>query len=106
LADGAQISENAIPAGTRELTLSNDQPYARKIEVRGAGLAHVPPGIVERVRQLVLRRFGGQVAVDIRFIALRDYRIKSVPLARTGGGRRRRQTRALTYPALVITARV
>ncbi len=98
LADGAEVSENAIPAGARELTLSNDEPYARKIEVRGAGLAHVPPGIVERARQLVLRRFGGQVAADIRFIALRGgYQLKR---------RRRRRARELTYPALVITARV
>jgi hypothetical protein len=102
LADGAEVSETAVPANTRELVLSNDQPYARKIHVRGARLQGVPPGIVERVRQLVLRRFGGQVDANIRFITLRGgYQLKG-----KRGRPRKRQSRALTYPALVITARV
>lgn len=114
LADGTEASENAIPANTAELTLSNDQPYARKIEVRGAHLLGVPPGIVERVRQLVLRRFGDQIDAEIRFLNLEGgYTLKGRAAVRRNAGGRRRASRkdtgrgrALTYPALVISPRV
>jgi hypothetical protein len=101
LADNSEVSETAIPANVRELVLTNDQPYARKIQVRGARLAGVPPGIVERIRQLVLRRYSGQVTANIQYLTLAGgYRLKR-PRRRRG-----RLEHELTYPALVLTPRV
>jgi hypothetical protein len=101
MADGAEITPEAIAADAAEIVLTNDQPYSRKIELRGARLADVPPGIVERVRQIVLQRFGGTIEAGIEYISLgRGYRLK--------GGRSRRRARAeraLTYPALVMRGR-
>ena len=96
-----------LPNNAKEIIVVNFQPYARKIHVRGARIRQVPPGIVEKVRQLTRRRFGSQANLDMRFIELqggwvlrRDY----VQIRKSG--RRRLHTRAgreITYPALIIT---
>lgn len=65
----AEVEPDAIPDGTREITLTNSTPYARKIHV-GAMKMSVPPGIVERVRQWVLGRHGNLVDAQIYFIRL------------------------------------
>ncbi len=97
LVDGVEVSENNIPENARELILTNDQPYSRKIERRGARLQGVPPGIVERVRQAVLRQYKNSVDIDIRYITLATgYKLKK-PLRRRG-----RAEHELTYPALAI----
>lgn len=107
---GAEVALSAIPQNATSVILTNDMPYSRKIMVRGARLQGVPPGIVERVRQLVLRRYGAIVTANIEYITLQGGHV----LKRNGvrvhpnGRRSVRQTkgRALTYPALIIGARV
>jgi hypothetical protein len=80
-----------------EAILTNDQPFARKIEVgrTEAGrpfVLRVPPGIVENTRQAVLRRFGNVIRAERRFISL------------AGGYTPRREGgRPVTYPALLLT---
>lgn len=76
------------------VTIVNTQPYHRKIHVGSKGFtAYANPGIVEKVRQLVIRRYRGAVVPDIRFISLSDgYILRK--------GKQRGQ--AMTYPALVI----
>lgn len=68
LADGAKAEPDEIPPGA-EVYVVNDRPYARKIHVGGAQFS-VPPGIVERVRQAVLKTYGNVVSAEIRFIPL------------------------------------
>jgi hypothetical protein len=104
LVDGVETAENSVAPTAREIIITNDQPYARKIEVRGARRAAVPvpPGIVERLRQLILRKYGGQVVVTIRYLELRGGYV----LKRPRGRRRRRGPQQVNYPALVLTPRV
>src|SRR6266550_2501849 len=71
LADNTEVDKNNIPNNVREIMLVNDEPYARKLNIRGARFQDVPPGIVERVRQLVLRRYGGFVTADLEYHTLR-----------------------------------
>lgn len=124
IADGAEVLESAVPANVARLILCNDVPYAKKIHVRGARLRGVPPGIVEKVRQLVLRRFGGIVTANIEFLTLSGgYVLQGgSPLKRAAQDRRSSVFRAgrthlrsradsakgrnLTYPALVMIPRV
>ena len=94
MANGRQTRPEAIPPGA-ELIVTNDTPYARKVQV-GAMRMSVPPGIYEDARLAVQRRFGQLVRVELKFIALgRGYRLRR--------GRKRGQP--ITYPALVINAR-
>ena len=96
IADGVETDRNRIPGNTQELILINDEPYARKLNVRGARFQGVPPGIVERVRQLVIRRFGGFVTTNIEFHTLRGgYILKR-------NTKRHRAGEEMTYPSLVI----
>lgn len=124
IADGKEVAEAAVPERVGQLILVNDRPYARKIHTRGARIRGVPPGIVEKVRQLVLRRFGGIVTANIEFLTLSGgYVLQGgAPLKRAAqnrrssafrGGRTHLRARAdtakgrqLTYPALVMTPRV
>lgn len=100
LVDNVETSVNQIPNDAREITLVNDEPYARKINVRGARLQGVPPGIVERVRQLVLHKYGSFVHADIEFHTLRGgYILKR-------NTRRHRAGEEMTYPTLVMRSRI
>lgn len=64
-----------------EVWITNLTPYARKIEVGGMQI-RVPPGIVEAVRQSVMRKFPGIIAKKL-FKAMesgmRDHRGNPVP---------------------------
>lgn len=100
LADDREVTEMAVPETVQRLILCNEQPYSRKINVRGARLRGVPPGIVERVRQLTLRRYGAIVNANIEYITLKGGHV----LKRTR--RSAKAGRPLTYLALVITPRV
>ncbi len=100
LADNAEVSENLIPPNVEELMLVNDVPYARKINVRGAGIQGVPPGIVERVRQFVLRRFGGFVTAEIEFHTLRGGYILKTSTKRHHAGEE------MSYPSIVMRRKV
>jgi len=102
---GAQTTpENLTPGAP--FTITNDKPYARKIEV-GAMKVSVPPGIVERLRKGVLGRYGNSVSAKVKFIKLEGgYVLKRHG---TGGRQRRRDERAagtaINYPALVVAPR-
>lgn len=100
LADSVETDRNRIPGNVQELILVNDEPYARKINVRGARLQSIPPGIVERVRQLVLRRYSALVIANIDFVTLKGgYILKK-------STRRHRAGEEMTYPCLVIRSRL
>jgi len=100
MVDGKEVAADAIPPSARRIVLTNDRPYARKIEV-GAMTVRVPPGIVDRLQRVVLRRFGNSVEADVQYIELAGgYRLK-----RDGGRKGRRKGDPLTYPALIMTVR-
>ena len=104
-------------------TIVNDQPYARKVESGARGF-RASRGIYEAARQAVQAEFGRIVQVELRYVTLpggyvlkgRQRRIRAAKDRRSSAfraGRRAlaaRKDRAagepLTYPALVITARV
>jgi hypothetical protein len=109
VADGQLVNENNVPNNSKELILVNNPPYARKIHLRGARIRGVPPGIVEKTRLIVRRRFGRITDLNIRFISLHGgYKLKNDYLQTRKSGRVRLHTKAgteLTYPALVIRSR-
>jgi hypothetical protein len=94
LADRVEVEAADIPPQAKELIVVDDVPYASKIEIFGARLVGVPPGIVERVREHVLQRYGNQIVATVDYIHLPGgYVLKRAP-----GGE-------MTYPALVMRAR-
>lgn len=95
-----QVAPDQIPEGV-EVVITNDQPYARKIHVGAKGFKrYVPPGIVEKVRQMTIRKYGNLVDVEIQFLTLQGgYILKKSQ----GSGKDRQPGAPLTYPALVIT---
>ncbi|UPT99370.1 hypothetical protein J4G48_0015505 [Bradyrhizobium barranii subsp. apii] len=108
---GVVKSFDDIPINST-VVLTNNRPYARKIDV-GHMRMTVPPGIVEDVRRAVMARFGNFVIAKRTMIPLpggyvlkghfrRGYR----PFART---KLRPDTMAgaqMTYPALVLSMKV
>jgi hypothetical protein len=99
LVDNIETSINKIPIGAKEIILVNDEPYARKLNVRGAKIQSVPPGIVERVRQLTLRKFGSFATIDMEYHTLRGgYILKT-------NTRRHRAGEQMTYPTLVMRSK-
>lgn len=69
MVNGALVTDfEAVPLDA-EIIITNDQPYARKIEV-GHMKMRVPPGIVEDAQQAVMRRYGNIVKARKRFINL------------------------------------
>ena len=97
MVNGIHVKDpTSIPPGA-EVIITNDVPYARKVEV-GAMKMSVPPGIIEDMRQAVQRRFGDTVIAKKTFIRLAGgYRLRK---------KNRRGETELTYPALVITAKI
>jgi hypothetical protein len=107
---GRVKSFDDIPIGAT-VTLSNDQPYSRKIDV-GHMQMSVPPGVIEDVRKMVMGKFGNMVTAKRTMIPLpggyvlkghfrRGYR----QFARK---KLRRDTQAgsqMLYPALVLSIR-
>lgn len=105
---GVIKSFDEIPINSTVI-LTNNQPYARKIDV-GHMRMSVPPGVIEDVRKMVMARFGNLVTTKRTMIPLpggyvlkgrfrRGYR----PFART---KLRPDTQAgaqMTYPALVLS---
>jgi len=105
---GAEVQPAALPASTREVIVTNDQPYSRTLAVgrradgRPFSLQNLPPGYMELAAQAVRARFGNSVMVDIRFIKLAGgYVLKSDYRAT----RRDRAGQQITYPSLVLQAR-
>lgn len=110
LANGAPTDPNNIPHGA-EVIVTNDRPYARKIDV-GHMKMSVPSGIIESARQAVNRRFGNFVFAQRRMITLAGGYVLKGRFRRgaSGTGRRKlaKDTQAgaqLTYPALVLSVR-
>jgi hypothetical protein len=100
IADGIETERTRIPGNVQEIILINDEPYARKLNVRGAIRQGIPPGIVERVRQIVLRRYGSFVTANIEFHTLKGgYVLKR-------NTRRHRAGEEMTYPSLVIRSKI
>lgn len=98
--NGAEVGLDQIPA-SGEIILTNDQPYSRKINVGAKGFtAYAPPGIVEKVRQLVLKRYRLIVSAEIQFITLSGGHV-----LKRNSGRRRSAGKQLTYPSLVLTSK-
>jgi hypothetical protein len=105
MVDHAEIEPAAIPPGATVI-ITNDQPYLRKIHQGSKGFErYVPPGIVEKVRQQVLRRYKQNVDAYVEFITLEGgYILKGG----RPGARHRKDTaagRELTYPSLKIQPR-
>lgn len=104
LANGSLATDyEALPLGA-ETIITNDQPYARKIEV-GHMKMSVPPGIVEDLVLALRRKFGDLLNIRRTFISLEG----AHRLQNSSKGRRRhaatRSGRPLTYPAAVISMR-
>lgn len=114
ISNGAEIDLSALAQNTRDLWITNDVPYARKIHMRGARLLNVPPGIVERLRQTVLRKYGAIVEANIEFIHLEGAHVLSTngqpskffPYKRKVYKRREVHGQAITYPALHISSKI
>lgn len=110
LVDGAEVGMDAI-ASAKSFILTNDQPYARKIHVGAKGFErYVPPGIVEKVRQLVIKKYGTIVVTNLEFITLEGGYVLRKGLRHIHKGRRYGGIRSdaqagseLTYPALAFT---
>jgi hypothetical protein len=72
---GQEVTESALESGrvvlhpASEIIITNDQPYHRKVHVGASGF-RAYRHLYERARQVILRRFGQIVRVDIRFIDL------------------------------------
>jgi hypothetical protein len=111
LVNGAHIESLdavAMPEKLAEVTISNDQPYSRRLAVgkradgRPFSLQNLPPGYMEVAAQAVRARFGNSVYVEIRFIKLiGGYVLKSDYRAT----RRDRAGQQITYPSLVLKVR-
>lgn len=99
LTAGQEIGMDQIP-NDAPVTLTNFQPYSRKINVGAKGFErYVPPGIVEKVRQLVLKRYRPVVDAQIQYLNLANGHV----LKRQGKRRSQKPGTAITYPSLVIT---
>jgi len=109
-----------IPPGS-VVTLTNKQPYHRKIDTGGM-ITRLPPGIVEATRQAVQRQFRG-LTVEQAFVNIPGgYVLKGrgresglTFSAKAGWGRKhaprparakdRRVGQTLTYPAVIMSER-
>ncbi len=100
MVDGAEIAPEAIPPTAREITITNDEPYSRRLVVgrradgRPFSLKNPPPGFLALARYAVLGRFGNSVSARIQFIYLNE------GPAQTGKARREH----MTYPSLILKA--
>lgn len=100
MVDGKRTNE--IPADAKEIVLTNDQPYHRKLEVTTNVKKlklNRPPGIVQIVEQKLLREFGDNISVAVAFIDLPDAYILITDRPR----RDRRKGMRITYPAVIVS---
>lgn len=93
----AEVALADIPAGAIVM-ITNDEPYHRKIHVGARGFQrYANPGIVEKLRQLVLKKYRPVVDAQIRFVTLAGgYRLRRPARGQPAG-------REMQYPALVLT---
>jgi hypothetical protein len=110
LVDGRRVEPSAV-APHDEVIITNSQPYSRKINTGAKGFArYAPPGVVEKVRQMVLAKYGAVVDAQIVFLNLTDAYLLRHDLRHIYKGRRyggaRNDARAgmpITYPGLKLT---
>jgi hypothetical protein len=111
LVDGRKADTADIAPDTPEVIITNNQPYSRKINVGARGFErYAPPGVVEKVRQAVLAKYGAIVDAQISFLDLEDAYVLKRDLRHIYKGRRygapRNDARAgmpTTYPAVIIS---
>lgn len=71
LVDGQPTPVDKVPPDAKQIHVTNDAPYSRKINVGSKGFEkYVPPGLVEKVRQLAIRRFGSIATVEVDYLQL------------------------------------
>ena len=110
MVDGRRVDPSEVQPND-EVTITNNQPYSRKINVGAKGFERYgPPGIVERVRQSVLQKYGATVDAQVVFLDITDSYILRRDLRHIYKGRRygapRNDARAgmpISYPALQLT---
>lgn len=109
MVDGQPVEETAVPPDAKQMHVTNDQPYSRKINVGAKGFEkYVPPGIVEKVRQAAIKRFGSIATIEVDHLKLQG----GYQLLKQGVRRRKNGTiyarpdmkvgADLTYPAVSI----
>jgi len=109
LVDGRKADVSEIQPDD-EVILTNNQPYSRKINTGARGFErYAPPGVVEKVRQAVLKKYGGIVEARLDFLDLEDayvlkHSLRHIYKGRRYGGPRRDAMKGMpiTYPALVL----
>lgn len=71
LVDGQPVAIDKIPPDAKQIHVTNDAPYSRKINVGSKGFEkYVPPGLVEKVRQLAIRRYASIATIEVDFLQL------------------------------------
>lgn len=111
MVDQKEVALENVPPNA-VVTITNDEPYSRKINVGAKGFEkYAPPGVVERVRQsLRASKYRNLITTNIQFITLGGGHILQNDLRKIHQGRRYGGPRSdalkgsqITYPALVIT---
>jgi hypothetical protein len=95
--DGKRVNNFDLVKTPRQIVITNDQPYHRKLELTVNGVktkVRRVAGIVERLRQDFLSKYGDLARVNILFIEIPDKKY----IIKTG----RRAGQIMTYPALSL----
>jgi hypothetical protein len=101
LADGVQVEPEAIPFGA-EVYVTNDQPYARKVQVGVKGFKDTR-GLFDDAAAATQRLFPGVIRCRAVFIRLAGgYRRKTADTSRRRARGRRAADTEITYPAIRI----
>ena len=111
MVDGERTDDfSRIPSGA-VVTITNDQPYSRKIDVGGMRIS-VPPHLVDQAAQVVNGRYGNSVTAQASYVTLQGGYVMKGHFHRGHGMHARRKLRTdvaagqpMTYPALIIRAR-
>lgn len=99
MVDMIEVAPTDIPAN-KTIMITNDQPYLRKIHQGSKGFErYVPPGIVEKVRLQVLKRYKKIVTAEVQFITLQGGYVMKREHKRAD----RTKGMPMTYPTLVVT---
>lgn len=97
LVNGQQWDEVSPIALDAEVIVTNDEPYARKIEV-GSMTMSVPPHITEDASQAIRREYSGSVSAKVSFVDLAGaYRLR-----RDHSKHGRHKGDPITYPAVIL----
>lgn len=101
LADGAQVEPEQIPFGA-EVLVTNDRPYARKVQVGALGFTDTR-GLFDDAAAATQRLFPGVIRCRVVFIRLAGgYRRKTADPSRRRARALRSAGTEITYPAIRI----